>query len=52
MTNTKKQGLTNDVGGVKFKCPNCLKETISRTGNERQIVTKYTCPSCGFEGPN
>ena len=44
--------LTNDVGGVSFKCPNCLKAVISRTGNDRQIVAAYKCPNCGFEGPN
>jgi len=46
------RNLTNDEGGVSFFCPNCLKAKISRTGNDRQIVTKYTCPNCGFEGPN
>ena len=53
MTNKNlNKSLTNNVGGVTFKCPQCLKEVISRTGNDRQIVTKYTCQSCGFEGPN
>lgn len=44
--------ITNDVGSVTFKCPKCGKSDIVRTKNERQIALKYTCPSCGFEGPN
>jgi len=47
-----KKPLTNVTGSVKFLCPNCGKVKIIRCRNCREIVTKYTCPSCGFEGPN
>jgi len=40
------------VGTVKFPCPKCGYEHITRTPNERKIAAKYTCPQCGFEGPN
>lgn len=43
--------MTNNVGGVSFPCPQCGRE-INRTRKEREIVIKYTCPECGFEGPN
>ncbi|MBW2969965.1 RNA-binding protein [Candidatus Woesearchaeota archaeon] len=39
-------------GTVLFKCPSCLKYDIKRTAHERKIATKYTCPLCGFTGPN
>jgi predicted RNA-binding Zn-ribbon protein involved in translation (DUF1610 family) len=44
--------IVNDVGSVKFSCPNCGKYTIIRCSKCRKIVTKYKCPGCGFEGPN
>lgn len=44
--------LANDVGAVSFACPQCGKHTINRTRKEREIVIKYNCPECGFEGPN
>jgi len=47
-----KKPLTNDIGSVKFTCPNCGKFEIVRCRNCREIVSKYTCPNCGFEGPN
>jgi len=46
------KNIINDGGSVNFKCPNCSKAVIVRTKNERQIVTKYTCPECGYIGPN
>jgi len=48
---TKKE-LVNDRGSVIFKCPNCLKADIVRSHKCRILATKYTCPNCGFEGPN
>lgn len=39
-------------GSVTFKCPNCLKGEIQRTGQARALVAKYTCQECGFVGPN
>ncbi|MFH1589358.1 MAG: zinc finger domain-containing protein [archaeon] len=44
--------MTNEFGSVTFLCPKCGKYEIKRTKNERQIVRKYTCPGCGFTGPN
>ncbi|MBN1792644.1 DUF1610 domain-containing protein [Candidatus Woesearchaeota archaeon] len=44
--------VVNESGAVKFMCPACGKYQIIRCSNCRKIVTKYKCPSCGFEGPN
>jgi len=41
-----------DPGSVKFPCPKCGKYEIVRPKKERQIVIKYKCPNCEFEGPN
>lgn len=42
---------TNIAGSVTFPCPKCGTPVV-RTANERQIVAKYICKSCGFTGPN
>jgi Zn-ribbon RNA-binding protein len=47
-----KKDITNDNGSVKFMCPGCGKYEIIRCTKCRQIVAKYTCPECGFIGPN
>lgn len=47
-----KAKITNDSGATKFNCPNCSKSEIIRSKKARELVIKYTCPSCGFEGPN
>jgi hypothetical protein len=39
-------------GVVKFLCPKCSKPEIIRCKHCREIVAKYKCPECGFEGPN
>lgn len=44
--------LANDVGATSFPCPKCGKAIINRTRKSREIVVKYTCPECGFVGPN
>ncbi|MCF7866110.1 zinc finger domain-containing protein [Candidatus Woesearchaeota archaeon] len=44
--------ITNDKGSVTFKCPKCSDYEIVRSKHARQIVGKYTCPKCGFTGPN
>ena len=44
--------VANDNGAVVFPCPECGKEEIVRSMNSREIVVKYTCSKCGFEGPN
>jgi len=44
--------IENTPQQVEFPCPKCGKETIRRTKHEREIVTKYVCPACQFEGPN
>ncbi|PLW79893.1 RNA-binding protein [Candidatus Woesearchaeota archaeon] len=47
-----KKNVSNVTGTVKFVCPGCGKEEITRCVECRKNVVKYTCPSCGFEGPN
>ncbi len=47
-----KESITNKPGSVNFKCPKCGKAEIVRCKNCREIVAKYKCPECGFEGPN
>ncbi|MBU1201401.1 MAG: RNA-binding protein [Nanoarchaeota archaeon] len=47
-----KKSITNESGAAKFKCPNCSEYEVIRCKNCRQIVAKYTCPKCGFTGPN
>ncbi len=44
--------VTNDKGSVVFDCPSCAKQKIVRSYNARQTSVKYTCPECGFVGPN
>jgi len=44
--------ITNQKGSTKFKCPNCGKAEIVRCFHCREIAAKYTCPECGFTGPN
>ena len=44
--------LSNDIGATSFPCPKCGKTIIHRTRKAREIVVKYTCPECGFVGPN
>lgn len=44
--------ITNDTGNVRFMCPSCGKSEIIRSKKARELAIKYTCPSCGFEGPN
>ena len=47
-----KKDVTNTKGTTRFDCPSCGKTEIVRCIHCREIVTKYTCGSCGFEGPN
>ncbi|MFC1697487.1 zinc finger domain-containing protein [Nanoarchaeota archaeon] len=44
--------LANLTGSVKFKCPKCGEFEIIRCKHCRDIVAKYKCAACGFEGPN
>lgn len=44
--------VTNDRGAVSFKCPSCKEYEIVRSSKARKIAAKYTCPNCGFTGPN
>lgn len=50
-TTTNKR-IANDPGSVRFKCPNCGKYEIVRSTQSRKLAVKYTCPECGFSGPN
>ncbi len=47
-----KKDIANDIGSAIFMCPACGKYEIVRCSQCRQIVAGYTCPECGFEGPN
>jgi len=44
--------IMNDPGSVIFVCPSCEKAEIVRSKQSRAIAARYTCPSCGFSGPN
>ena len=44
--------IANDAGSAVFKCPGCSKHEIIRCKECRVKAVKYTCPACGFEGPN
>jgi len=50
--NEANQGVTNEKGVTRFKCPNCGKTEIVRTKHQRRIAVKYKCKSCDFSGPN
>jgi len=47
-----KEEIANQRGTVKFNCPKCGKEEITRCPHCKKIAAKYKCYSCGFEGPN
>lgn len=47
-----KRRVTNLEKTARFMCPKCGKYEIVRCGHCREIVAKYRCPGCGFEGPN
>lgn len=49
---TSNVSLMNSRGSTAFMCPACGKYEIVRHGHMRKISAKYTCPLCGFEGPN
>ncbi|HII14912.1 MAG TPA: RNA-binding protein [Nanoarchaeota archaeon] len=50
--NSCKKELANEKGATRFNCPSCAKYEIKRCRHCREIGTKYTCPQCGFSGPN
>ena len=52
LSTTSKENIANDVGAIMFACPQCGYEHIIRSSRERKNVTPYTCPKCGFAGPN
>ena len=49
---TSKVSMVNSTGNAVFLCPSCGKHEIVRSAAMRKISAKYTCPGCGFEGPN
>ncbi|MBS3147704.1 RNA-binding protein [Candidatus Woesearchaeota archaeon] len=49
---TCKQPSIGQTGFTIFKCPKCLKTDLSRCSHCRKIAAKFSCPQCGFEGPN
>ncbi len=50
-SSTKKR-ISNLKGVARFMCPSCGKHEIIRGGQARKTAAKYTCPGCGFTGPN
>ncbi|MBR9678456.1 MAG: RNA-binding protein [Nanoarchaeota archaeon] len=49
--NTCKTNIVNTEGSTSFSCPSCGKEEIIRCDKCRKISARYTCQSCGYEGP-
>jgi hypothetical protein len=47
-----KKKITNKPGATRFLCPSCGKYEIIRCRECRIRGVKYTCPLCGFVGPN
>ncbi|MFH1850177.1 MAG: zinc finger domain-containing protein [archaeon] len=47
-----KNRITNTTGVVEFLCPSCGKVVIIRCKKCRVLATPYSCPECGFTGPN
>ena len=47
-----KRRIDNDPGAVVFNCPKCSKHEIVRSSYARKNAIKYSCPECGFTGPN
>jgi len=58
VTTATKEPISNDSGSVVFNCPargidkKCVDSVIVRNTHERKLGIKYTCPQCGFTGPN
>ncbi|MBN2454100.1 DUF1610 domain-containing protein [Candidatus Woesearchaeota archaeon] len=46
-----KKKITN-LSVTRFMCPECGKYEIVRCKSCRENAVKYTCPKCGFTGPN
>ena len=46
------KSIVNDPGAVVFVCPQCSKHKIVRSTYARKNAIGYTCPACGFTGPN
>jgi hypothetical protein len=40
------------AGTVRFVCPQCSEMEIIRIPQARKMAAKYSCPKCGFTGPN
>ena len=49
---TCNEDASKQSGTVRFPCPKCGKTVIIRSKHARELATKYTCPQCGFRGPN
>ncbi|HLD04992.1 MAG TPA: zinc finger domain-containing protein [Candidatus Nanoarchaeia archaeon] len=47
-----KKNIANDRGTTHFACPKCGEYEVIRCFTCREIVAKYKCPKCQFEGPN
>ncbi|PIN73641.1 RNA-binding protein [Candidatus Woesearchaeota archaeon CG10_big_fil_rev_8_21_14_0_10_45_16] len=47
-----KRRVDNDSGAVSFNCPQCGQHEVVRSSYARKNAIKYSCPGCGFSGPN
>ncbi|HLC71510.1 MAG TPA: zinc finger domain-containing protein [Candidatus Nanoarchaeia archaeon] len=47
-----KKKVVNDQGNTQFLCPGCSKYPVVRCTNCRAKAAQYSCPQCGFTGPN
>jgi predicted RNA-binding Zn-ribbon protein involved in translation (DUF1610 family) len=50
-SSSKKPVSPDDVGTVRFLCPNCGNFTIVRSSQSRSLGNPYLCHNCGFKGP-
>ena len=50
--NSTGERITNDTGRAIFPCPKCGKHQMVRGSKARKLAIPYTCPACGFVGPN
>ncbi|MHA1990442.1 MAG: zinc finger domain-containing protein [Candidatus Hodarchaeales archaeon] len=45
------QIVPEDVGTVRFDCPECNQFLIIRCGRCRNLGNQFKCHNCGFSGP-
>lgn len=45
------QIVPEDIGTVRFNCPECNQFPITRCGKCRNLGNQFKCHNCGFSGP-